>query len=84
MRKLVERAETVIAFEGCQHNCSSRMMKAVVPDMKAEIIRIDEIFKEKVTLENYPDELLTVNAGIAADLAMQRNLILKGSSGHGK
>lgn len=43
-RGLVQNAPRVIALEGCFINCASRMMKGVLPELKAEIIVADRLY----------------------------------------
>lgn len=78
-RELVRRAETVIAFEGCEHNCASRMMAGLVAGLPAEIVRVDEYFTERHSLEKYPDELITIHANRIAAQVMEKNMIPTGS-----
>lgn len=40
-RNLVKKAKKVLALEGCFIKCASRMMKAVVPEFKPEVIIAD-------------------------------------------
>ena len=43
-RSLVRNAPRVIALEGCFLNCSSRMMKGVISDLKPEVIIADRLY----------------------------------------
>lgn len=42
-RNLARRAERVIAIEGCPIACGTRMMQAVVPDLKPEVFLIPKL-----------------------------------------
>lgn len=44
-RNLVRESHKVIAIEGCFINCSSRMMKGVIPDLKPIVINADSIYE---------------------------------------
>jgi uncharacterized metal-binding protein len=44
-RGLVRNGRRVIALEGCFLECSSRMMKGVIPDLKAEVIIADGLYE---------------------------------------
>ena len=43
-RGLVRNAPRVIALEGCFLNCSSRMMRGVIGDLKPEVIVADRLY----------------------------------------
>ncbi len=43
-RKLVTKVPKVIALEGCFINCSSRMMKGVIPQLNPEVIVADNLY----------------------------------------
>ena len=42
-RNLVRKASRVIAIEGCPIECGTRMMKAVLPDLKPEVHQIAKL-----------------------------------------
>jgi uncharacterized metal-binding protein len=44
-RGLVRNGRKVIALEGCFLECSSRMMKGVIPDLKPEVIIADGLYE---------------------------------------
>lgn len=44
-RNLVRNAKKVIALEGCFINCSSRMMKGVLPDLDPEVVIADRLYE---------------------------------------
>ncbi len=44
-RNMVRSAKKVIALEGCYIECASRMMRAVIPDLKPEIIFVDKYYE---------------------------------------
>lgn len=43
-RNLVRETHKAIAIEGCFINCSSRMMKGVIPELKPLVIQADNIY----------------------------------------
>ncbi len=43
-RKLARTGEKVIVLEGCFIECASRMMKAVVPELKPDVIIADALY----------------------------------------
>jgi len=45
-RELVRKTHKAIAIEGCFIDCSSRMMKGVIPELTPLIIRADAIYKK--------------------------------------
>ncbi|MCL2320118.1 MAG: putative zinc-binding protein [Treponema sp.] len=44
-RDLVRKTHKAIAIEGCFTNCTSRMMKGVIPDLKPLVINATTIYK---------------------------------------
>lgn len=40
-RDLARKAKRVVAIEGCPINCASRMMQAVLPDLKPEVFHLE-------------------------------------------
>ncbi|MDP4178752.1 MAG: putative zinc-binding protein [Bacillota bacterium] len=43
-RNLVKNASKVISIEGCFIDCASRMMKGVIPDLKALVVQADSLY----------------------------------------
>ncbi len=43
-RRLLRKAQRVIALEGCFINCSSRMMKGVIGELEPEVIVADRLY----------------------------------------
>ncbi|MFH0733110.1 MAG: putative zinc-binding protein [bacterium] len=43
-RNMVRKAKRVIALEGCVIECASRMMKGVIPNLKPELIFVDQFY----------------------------------------
>ncbi len=43
-RDLVRKTPKVVAIEGCFINCSSRMMKSVIPELEPEVIVADTLY----------------------------------------
>ena len=41
---MVRKANRVIALEGCVIECASRMMKGVLPEIKPEVIYVDQFY----------------------------------------
>lgn len=44
-RALVRNATRVVALEGCFINCSSRMMRGVLPDLEPEVVIADQLYE---------------------------------------
>lgn len=44
-RNLVRNGKRLIALEGCFVNCSSRMMKGVIPDIEPEVVIADQLYE---------------------------------------
>jgi len=44
-RNMVRSAKRVIALEGCLIECTSRMIKGVIPNLEAEIIIVDKYYE---------------------------------------
>lgn len=47
-RELVRKANKAIAIEGCFINCSSRMMKGVIPDLKPLVVQADKLYSKEL------------------------------------
>jgi uncharacterized metal-binding protein len=75
-RNLVRNAKRLIALEGCQINCSSRMMNGVIKGLKPEVIIADRLCEfdngpfgiEEMPLEDIRTHALTVARKIAENL----------------
>lgn len=67
-RELVRRAVQVIALEGCFIDCSSRMMKSVIPDLEPVVVRADRLYDAKLPfgVDEVPHEMLVIYAGEVA------------------
>ncbi|MGD0079832.1 MAG: putative zinc-binding protein [Methanoregula sp.] len=64
-RNLVRSAEKVIAIEGCFINCSSRMMRGVLPDLEPVVVQADTLYESSAIpfgIDEVPDEMFTVYA----------------------
>lgn len=44
-RNIVRSASRVVILEGCTVECASRMIRAVLPEQKAEVIHVDNYYK---------------------------------------
>jgi len=75
-RDLVRRAENVLAIEGCFIDCSSRMMKGVIPDLKPTIIRADQLYDAKMPfgLDELAHEMSIIYAGEVAKKVVQSQI----------
>jgi len=47
-RDLVRKTHKAIAIEGCFVNCSSRMMKGVIPELEPLVVNADAIYKKSI------------------------------------
>jgi uncharacterized metal-binding protein len=58
-RALVRNAERLVAIEGCFTECATRMMKGVVPELKAEVVIADRLYefdRKLFGIEEMPDD----------------------------
>lgn len=71
-RKLVKDAKNVIAIEGCLIDCASRMMEAVLPDIKPIIIETDKLAVFDKSLfgvnETEPENIRAISKEVAGDI----------------
>lgn len=81
-RDLVRRADKVIAIEGCFIDCSSRMMKGVIPDLQPTVVRADRLYDAKLPfgVDEVPHEMLVIYAGEVAKKVVQEHVSQSSSS----
>lgn len=73
-RNLVRSAKRVIALEGCFIECASRMMKGVIPGLKAEVILVDKYYdfdKNLFAINEVTEEELAAFSKQAVERIMQ-------------
>ena len=72
-RSLARDSERVIAVEGCFLECSSRMMKGVIPGLAPEVIVADRLYEFDRNLfgidEMPEDQIKAHGAEVAAKIA---------------
>lgn len=68
-RNLVRHAARLIALEGCQVNCASRMMNGVIEGLAPEVIIADRLYefdRKLFGIEEMPPEQIQLHAGTVA------------------
>ena len=72
-RDLVRRASKVVALEGCFINCSSRMMKGVIPELDALVIDVSEIYGKDIPfgIDEVSDDEFNQLAEMAAKVIVE-------------
>jgi uncharacterized metal-binding protein len=73
-RNLVRTTQKAIALEGCFVNCSSRMMKGVVPELEPLVIHADKIYGKNLPfgIDEVSDEEFNELAKIVADEIVEK------------
>lgn len=74
-RSLVRNAKRVIAIEGCFINCSSRMMKGVIPKLQPDVVIADELYEfdgDLFGLDEMPEHEIRVHAQEVAKRICER------------
>ena len=69
-RSLVRNARLILAVEGCFLECATRMMKGVVPELQAEVVITDKLYKFDQRLfgiDEMPEEEINEHAGEVAN-----------------
>lgn len=75
-RSLVRRAERCLAIEGCFISCATRMMQAVLPDLKPEVILADTLYDESLPfgINEVSDETFNTYARQVAEKVVNQYL----------
>lgn len=75
-RDLIQRAEKVIAIEGCFIACSSRMMAGVLPDFRPVVVQADTLYDEPLSfgIDEVPDEMFSVYAYKVAEQVVHEHI----------
>lgn len=73
-RNLVRETHKAIAIEGCFINCSSRMMKGVIPELKPLVIQADNIYMKNLAfgIDEVSDEEFNDCAKIVAEEIVEK------------
>ena len=74
-RNLVRNAPRVIALEGCFLNCSSRMMRGVIGDLKPEVIIADRLYdfdRRLFGIDEMPRAAIELHARTVAEKVAER------------
>ncbi len=64
-RGLLKNGQRTVALEGCFIECASRMMKGVIPDLKAEVIIADSLYdfdRSLFGIDQMPEAQIRVHA----------------------
>lgn len=73
-RRLVRDAERVIAIEGCFIECSSRMMKGVIPGLRPEVIVADNLYdfdRNLFGVDEMPEDEIRTHAQEVANRVLE-------------
>ncbi len=74
-RGLARNGKRTIALEGCFIECASRMMKAVIPDLKPEVIVADTLYdfdRSLFGIDQMPETQIKVHAEEVAKKVLER------------
>lgn len=73
-RNLVKNASKVISIEGCFIDCSSRMMKGVIPELKPLVVQADKIYSKDLPfgIDEVSEEEFNECAKIVADEIVEK------------
>ena len=74
-RDLTRNAKRVVALEGCFIECASRMMKAVIPELKPEVIIADSLYdfdRSRFGIDEMPEAQIKVHAEEVARKVLER------------
>lgn len=73
-RNLVRETHKAIAIEGCFINCSSRMMKGVIPELKPLVVQADNIYLKDLPfgIDEVTDEEFNECAKIVAEEIVEK------------
>lgn len=80
-RRLVTRAEKVIAVEGCFIACASRMMTGVLPDLTPVVVRADALYDESLPfgVDEVPDQTISGCAARVGERIVRDQILNAGS-----
>lgn len=74
-RSMVRNAKKVIALEGCFIECSSRMMKGVIPGLKPETIVADKLYdfdRNLFAIGDMPEAEIQMHANEVAEKVVKK------------
>ncbi|WP_297425581.1 putative zinc-binding protein [Clostridium sp.] len=73
-RNLVREAHKAIAIEGCFINCSSRMMKGVIPELEPLVVQADKIYSKDLPfgIDEVTDEEFNECAKMVAEEIVEK------------